>query len=156
VGSGAPLRVIRVIEAITQSVQRTFGRTIRFEAASEAAEFLLPEAEAIPIALTINELLTNAVKHSPAGDVRCLVTTDVEAVVIEIRSHARLHEGFDLNHVPGGVSGLGLVRALLPRRNASLSIEQQGEDVLSRVALRPPSVRLESATMHDSSVGGAA
>jgi two-component sensor histidine kinase len=156
VGSGAPLRVTRVIEAITQSVQRTFGRTIRFEAARGATEFLLPEAEAIPIALTINELLTNAVKHSAAGDVRCLVTTEEEAVMVEIRSRANLHEGFDLNRVPGGVSGLGLVRALLPRRNASLSIEQEGEDVLARVALRPPSVRLESATMHGSNVAGAA
>jgi hypothetical protein len=39
------------------------------------------------------------------------------------------------------VSGLGLVRALLPRRSASLSLEQQGGEVVTRVTLRAPSVK---------------
>ena len=141
VGSGGPLRVARVIEAITQSVQRTFGRTIVFSAGPGAVDHLLPEAEAIPVALTINELLTNAVKHSAAGDVCCQVLAAGDEVVVEIRNIARLREGFDLAQVPGGVSGLGLVRALLPRRSSALSIGQEGEHVLARVVLRPPSVR---------------
>ncbi|WP_425258364.1 PAS domain S-box protein [Rubrivivax sp. RP6-9] len=141
VGSGGPLRVARVIEAITQSVQRTFGRTIVFGAGPGAADHLLPEAEAIPVALTVNELLTNAVKHSAAGDVCCQVLAAGDEVVVEIRNVARLRDGFDLAQVPGGVSGLGLVRALLPRRSSTLSIGQQGEHVLARVVLRPPSVR---------------
>ena len=36
-----------------------------------AHRFALPEAESIPIALTINELLTNAVKHGLPGAIRC-------------------------------------------------------------------------------------
>jgi two-component sensor histidine kinase len=127
-------------------VQRTFGRNIVFEALGSAAEQLLPEAEAIPIALTVNELLTNAVKHSQAGDVRCAVSSaaDSDAVVVEIRNTAQLREGFDLARVPGGVSGLGLVRALLPRRSSVLAIEQQGDEVLARIVLRPPSVRRDA------------
>jgi len=42
--------------------------------------------------------------------------------------------------VKSGVSGLGLVRALLPRRSAILSLEQQGPDVVCRLELIPPSV----------------
>ena len=143
VGSGGPLRVVRVIEAITHSVQRTFGRPIVFAALGAAAEHLLPEAEAIPIALTVNELLTNAVKHSHAGEVHCSVAAQAEGdeVVVEIRNTAQLREGFDLARVPGGVSGLGLVRALLPRRSSVLAIEQQGSEVLARIVLRPPSVK---------------
>jgi len=146
VGSGGPLRVTSVIEAITQSVQRTFGRTIVFSALGQAGDYLLPEAEAIPIALTVNELLTNAVKHSIAGDVCCRVGAEPGAaeVVVEIRNQAHLAEGFDLAKVPGGVSGLGLVRALLPRRSSTLAIEQQGGEVLARIVLRPPSVRLDA------------
>jgi PAS domain S-box-containing protein len=146
VGSGGPLRVARVIEAIAQSVQRTFGRTIVFQALGEAEGFLLPEAESIPVALTVNELLTNAVKHSAGGDVRCSVAADPatpagDAVVVDVRNVAQLQAGFDLAQVPGGVSGLGLVRALLPRRSSTLAIEQQGSEVLARIVLRPPSVR---------------
>jgi len=147
VGAGGPLRVASVIEAIAQSVQRTFGRTIRFTAA-EPLPHLLPEAEAIPIALTVNELLTNAVKHGSEGEVRCRVEVDAAAggegkgdgVSIVIANSGRLPEGFSLVSFPGGVSGLGLVRALLPRRSSQLLIEQSGGEVLARVLLRPPSV----------------
>ena len=145
VGASGPLRAVRVVEAITRSVQRTFGRNIVFDAADEAEDFVLPEAEAIPIALTVNELLTNAVKHSGVGDVFCHVAADADAVAVEIRNLGTLREGFDLAAVRGGVSGLGLVRALLPRRSSTLAIEQQGAEVRSRVVLRPPSVRLEPA-----------
>jgi hypothetical protein len=36
------------------------------------------------------------------------------------------------------VSGLGLVRALLPRRHATLSLAQQGEQVVALLSLSPP------------------
>lgn len=148
VGASGPLRAGRVIEAIARSVQRTFGRPIEFEADAASAAVVLPEAEAIPIALTVNELLTNAVKHAapPAGGegVRCAVEGGTGALAVLIRNPGRLREGFDLAAYRGGVSGLGLVRALLPRRSATLAIEQAGAEVLSRVELREPSVRFDS------------
>jgi hypothetical protein len=38
------------------------------------------------------------------------------------------------------VSGLGLVRALLPRRSAGLTLEQHGDRVVAMVALKAPNV----------------
>jgi PAS domain S-box-containing protein len=143
VGSAGPLRVASVLEAIALSVQRTFGRTVRVHLdGDEPARMLLPEAESIPIALTINELLTNAVKHSAQGDVQCELSLDGEDVRVVIRNAGRLREGFSLSQFPGGVSGLGLVRALLPRRSATLTLSQQGDQVLTEIVLRPPSVQL--------------
>ena len=101
-------------------------------------------AEAIPIALTVNELLTNAVKHASSGEARCAVLARDGAVQVEIRNEGALRAGFDLAAVPGGVSGLGLVRALLPRRSSTLAIEQDAAEVCARVVLRPPSVRPEA------------
>jgi signal transduction histidine kinase len=142
VGAGGPLRVASVVEAIALSVQRTFGRTVRVTVhGDEAARLLLPEAEAIPIALTINELLTNAVKHSTAAEVLCELDTQGEALRVRVRHPGRLREGFDLEKYPGGVSGLGLVRALLPRRSATFGLSQQGDEVLAEVLLQPPSVQ---------------
>jgi two-component sensor histidine kinase len=154
VGAGGPLHVDSVLEAIAASVQRTFGHTIGFSVlGDDPAQWVLPEAESIPIALTINELLTNAVKHSamqhraadPAGDspvpaVDCQLQCGSDGVRIVIRNRARLPEGFNLTRVPGGVSGLGLVRALLPRRCAQFSIEQDQDDVLVTVAIGAPAV----------------
>ena len=142
VGDDGPLRVPRVLEAIAASVQRTFGHSILVESAdAELSQFVLPEAEAIPIALTLNELLTNAIKHGQGEAVSCGVRAVEGGVMVHIRNQGQLREGFSLDRFPGGVSGLGLVRALLPRRSASLSVEQQGGYVQVQVVLREPSVR---------------
>ncbi len=149
VGATGPLRVKSVVEAIAGSVQRTFGRTIRFTLDGPAPHrWALPEAESIPIALTVNELLTNAVKHSAVSgaDVDCALHCGDEGVRLTIVNAGRLPEGFSLARVPGGVSGLGLVRALLPRRSAALAIEPQGDRVQAVVTLDPPSItRLDPA-----------
>ncbi len=149
VGVAGPLRVKSVLEAITGSVQRTFGRTIKFTVEGPAPHlWALPEAESIPIALTVNELLTNAVKHSAAIDdpsaVHCRLVCGEASIQIAVANRGHLPVGFSLARFPGGVSGLGLVRALLPRRSASLTVEQQGDDVVATVALVSPGVtRLE-------------
>ena len=155
VGASGPLAVAPLLRAIAQSVQRTFGRTIHVVVEGDVPH-LLPEAECIPVALTINELFTNAIKNSLSADVRCSLQVQQPGpgphdgqsavpglgVTIRIVNQGRLPEGFSLDKVRGGVSGLGLVRALLPRRSAQLAIEQQGDDVVARVDLLPPSVRL--------------
>lgn len=146
VGSSGPLRVQRVIEAIIGAVQRSSGRQIALalegETAADAQRWTLPEAESIPIALTFNELLNNALKHGGGSAVSCTLVCGDVGVAVEVRNRGTLPPGFDILKIPGSVSGLGLVRALLPRRSASLGIEQRGDEVLSRVDLWPPSVSL--------------
>jgi PAS domain S-box-containing protein len=149
VGVTGPLRVKSVLEAITSSVQRTFGRSIKLTIEGPAPYlWALPEAESIPIALTVNELLTNAIKHSAAIDdpsaVHCCLICGDASIQIAVANRGLLPPGFNLARYPGGVSGLGLVRALLPRRSASLTVEQSGDDVVATIALVSPGVtRLE-------------
>ncbi|ACB34987.1 putative signal transduction histidine kinase [Leptothrix cholodnii SP-6] len=142
VGNIGPLRFRNVMSAIAQSVERTFGRTIELRVDDhERIDWALPESESIPIALTLNELLTNAIKHSPAGStVGCRLVADPGGVRIEIGNLGSLPPGFRIDHRPSTVSGLGLVRALLPRRNASLGIEQRDDRVVAIVALAAPVV----------------
>jgi PAS domain S-box-containing protein len=142
VGVSGPLRIKPLLEAITGSVQRTFGRGITVEVdAAVPHRYALPEAESIPIALTVNELLTNAIKHGAAGTpVRCLLRCTDEKITITVANQGQLRAGFSLAQVPPGVSGLGLVRALLPRRTATLSLLQVGPEVQASVALVPPSI----------------
>ncbi|HET8870482.1 MAG TPA: PAS domain S-box protein [Aquabacterium sp.] len=144
VGAGGPLRLKNVIEAISNSVQRTFGRPIALSFGGEQyADWLLPEAESIPIALSLNELLTNAHKHGDhATPLACHVQSLDSQVTIDIRNKGQLPEGFNLARVPGGVSGLGLVRALLPRRSSKLNLTQEGEMVLTHIELVPPGLHL--------------
>ena len=63
-----------------------------------------------------------------------------------LQQHPDWESRFNLASFPGGVSGLGLVRSLLPRRSAKLSIEQQGDEVVATVKLVPPGItKLEPA-----------
>jgi two-component sensor histidine kinase len=140
VGSQGPLELQGLVRAIAASVQRTFGRTIAVAVDGDVPH-VLPEAEAIPVALTVNELLTNAIKHGLGSEVQCaLVREGAEGVAIRIAGPGTLPPGFDASNIRGGVSGLALVRALLPRRSATFTLEQQGPDVVACVQLRPPSV----------------
>jgi PAS domain S-box-containing protein len=145
VGGVGPLRMQGVVEAIAASVQRMFGRTIRVEVAGfEPHRFALSETDSIPIALTINELLTNAIKHSASADsdIVCRLECAADELVIAVVNDAVLMPGFDLALVPPGISGLGLVRALLPRKGAQLTLVQQGAQVWARLRLSPPGVSL--------------
>jgi PAS domain S-box-containing protein len=141
VGAAGPLRIRSVLEAITTSVQRMFGRIIVVDVQGQAPHrWALPEAESIPIALTLNELLTNAIKHSRAGEVRCTLHCGDNQVSIAIANAGELPAGFSVAQIPGGVSGLGLVRALLPRRSATLTLATEGPAVVARITLVPPGI----------------
>ena len=143
VGVSGPLRIKPLIEAITASVQRTFGRAVAVQASGTPPHrFALPEAESIPIALTINELLTNAIKHGAPGAIRCALQCDEARLTISVFNPGQLPGGFSLAQVPPGVSGLGLVRALLPRRSATLTLLQAGSEVEARIVLVPPGITL--------------
>ncbi len=149
VGVTGPMRVRGVVEAIAASVQRMFGRTIQVEVSGPALHrFALTEADSIPIALTVNELLTNAIKHSAATtgaaatDIRCHVVCTESTITISIANRGTLAPGFTLPDIPAGVSGLGLVRSLLPRKGAKMSIEADGACVIARLELAPPAVTL--------------
>jgi PAS domain S-box-containing protein len=147
VGVTGPMRVRGVVEAIAASVQRMFGRTIHVELSGPAPHrFALTEADSIPIALTVNELFTNAIKHSaaPVGatatDIHCLITCTEATITISIANHGSLVPGFSLAAIPAGVSGLGLVRSLLPRKGAKMAIQARGSDVVATLELAPPAV----------------
>jgi two-component sensor histidine kinase len=146
VGGSGPLRIRRVMDAIIGSVQRMSGRSIATHiegvSAPQANQWALPEAESIPVALTLNELLTNAIKHSQDSVVSCTLICGAKSVAVEIINAGRLPADFNLAQVPGGVSGLGLVRALLPRRSALLTLDQREEFVVCRMELLAPSVSL--------------
>jgi PAS domain S-box-containing protein len=152
VGVTGPMRVRGVVEAIAASVQRMFGRAIHVDVhGNDPQRFALSEADSIPIALTVNELFTNAIKHSapaagePATDIRCRIDCGDATVRIAIANRGALAPGFSLAGIPAGVSGLGLVRSLLPRKGARMAIEAEGDSVVARLELAPPAVALVAA-----------
>ncbi|MFT3802831.1 MAG: histidine kinase dimerization/phosphoacceptor domain -containing protein [Burkholderiaceae bacterium] len=128
----------QMIESVFMNLARNFGEPIAIDAPSSAV-WRLPESEAVPIALIINELGTNAIKHNrPDGRVTVRWRADDESVQVEVGNQGVLPAGFDFARQAGGGSGLGLVKAMLPRRGADLTLETRGDRVVARLLLRRP------------------
>jgi PAS domain S-box-containing protein len=141
------LPVLGVAQGIVQNLANMFGADARFEQpAAGLWKWGLPEGEAVPLALVINELGTNALKYRASRDlpIHVRVLPRPDGVEIRIEQPGQLKAGFDLAQISSSVSGLGLVKALLPRRGARLAVEQQGAQVVTRLELTAPAIREET------------
>jgi PAS domain S-box-containing protein len=141
------LPVLGVAQGIFQNLASMFGAEIRFEPPPpDLWRYGLPENEAVPLALVINELGTNAIKHrgSRTDAIGVRVTARPDGMDFVIENPGSLRPGFSLAEIPAGVSGLGLVKALLPRRGARLALDATSGVVQARLQLFPPAVREEN------------
>ena len=141
------LPVLGVAQGIFSTLSNMFGVEVRFEPPPpDLWRFGLPENEAVPLALVINELGTNAIKHRATrqDSIMVKVTTRPEGMEFAIENPGSLKDGFDLAQISASVSGLGLVKALLPRRGARLTVERAGAVVATRLHLFPPAIREDS------------
>ena len=109
---------------------------------------LLSQGEAVAIALVINELLMNAVKHSEPGEGACEIamTTRSDHVAVTLINPGGLPADFDYANGQGTGTGLGLVKALLPRSGACLSFRAFDNQVLAELSLFPPIVTIVENT----------
>ncbi len=105
------------------------------------------------VALVLNELMTNAVKHGQAGGsgggsggaedrppaARCRLTVEADGHQLEISNAGHWPDGvLGIDRVPSGIQGLGLVKALLPSRGARLELVTSNGLVCARLHIRPP------------------
>jgi two-component sensor histidine kinase len=97
------------------------------------------------MALIMSELFVNGVKYTPTRQdnqaLQLIVREEggVGRVTLFCRS-AHLPEGFDFRQGKGLGTGLDLVKALLPRVGAQLTLTNQPDGVLSELQLREPVV----------------
>ena len=145
--SSGTLPVLGVAQGIFSTLSNMFGVEVRFEPPPpDLWRFGLPENEAVPLALVINELGTNAIKHRATRQdgIMVRVTTRPDGMEMAIENPGTLKDGFNLAQISASVSGLGLVKALLPRRGARLVVERTGAVVSTRLQLFPPAIREDS------------
>jgi two-component sensor histidine kinase len=99
----------------------------------------------VTIALVLNELMMNAVKHRRSGG-RVSVSSLVHAkrAVIEVSNQGWLEGPFDYAHDVGLGTGLELVKALLPAHGVHLSYNQHGGCVKATLEIAAPVLAAET------------
>jgi two-component sensor histidine kinase len=133
VGSSTDVSGEIFLEAVCANARVFFSKEVSIDYEATGS---LPKETTMPLALVLNELLTNAAKHG-AND-RGRVTINVE---LSQRSGA--HElcvqdrgpGFNFEEAQGRTSGLGLVTVLAQQLNGTFTVERRSG---ARCTLRLP------------------
>jgi two-component sensor histidine kinase len=138
------------VREICHEVQEQFQRPVVFRIENEPSGFVpvqIDKEEAVAIALVLNELTLNALKHTPQGGCDPLVElrADGHSAQVSIRNSLSGEADFDFASGRGVNTGLRLVRSLLPKQGAELSYEKDGEKfMVTRLVLAAPVVEAVS------------
>ncbi|MEQ1772810.1 MAG: PAS domain S-box protein [Burkholderiales bacterium] len=98
------------------------------------------EDEAVPVALIVNELVLNAVKHTALDDTAVTVQLDSvdTAVRIVVTNGGRFQQPVNRQARELAGSGLRIVRSLLPSQGATFDIRSVNNVVRASLVLRSP------------------
>jgi PAS domain S-box-containing protein len=141
--SSANLSLYDLVHEITSEIQILWNKKITLDKLDSWWPCQIIDSEATPLALVINELVTNAIKHSPhEHDIRIVFSGEPETgkVVIEICNIGTLPNGFSTNAREYFNTGLQLITALLPRSGANLSWSTSKEMVITKLVLESPNI----------------
>lgn len=160
--SAGPEETILLSETVSEichAVQEQFQRPVVFRMQDDPSVVPLQinKEEAVALALVLNELILNAVKHTPEGgaDPQVKLQANGCRAQIFIRNSLSEKAGFDFNSGKGVNTGLHLVRSLLPTQGAELSYEKDGEKfmvtrlVLTEPVVEPVSRRIAEGTTQE-------
>lgn len=139
------VRLCDLTQDIAESTRALWPVTVSVDIPVGWRTVTIEEKEAVPISLVINELILNAVKHRSDlhGRVTIALRTGDQSGSVQIRivntGRFALQSPNENHHQ----NGLRLVAALLPTVGASMRHEQQGDQVVTVLALAPPVIFTE-------------
>ena len=138
--SSIEIRLCELALAIAHEVQVLWRTPIAVDIPADWRACIVAEEEAVPMALVLNELMVNAVKHGGRehGWVKVSFSRSAEPSWIRIEI-VNPRATFVLSEPPAyGHAGLDLVAALLPRQGARHFRENRGDQVVTVLELGPP------------------
>jgi PAS domain S-box-containing protein len=140
------VRLCDSVSNICRTVSDLSQRPVLFHIEHEHTAFTpvrIESSESVPVALMLNELILNAVKHSPENGCAPTVVlqADGTAARITIRNPINAAPEFNIETGHGLGTGLRLVRSLLPANGARLSYALEHEGiVVTKLLLSAPVV----------------
>jgi two-component sensor histidine kinase len=139
-----------MVKAISHTTSGLTGKTIKPHVTVDVeSPVRVSNEEAVPLALILNELIFNAVKHQ-AGDmepIQVYVQDETGGARVRIVTlDTRLPPGFDFSTGQGLGTGLKLVKSLLPPSGCRLRMSDDAAGVIAELQLSPPVLMLPPRT----------
>jgi PAS domain S-box-containing protein len=145
------VRLCELTISIAAGLEALWQKPITVKITDDWAPCIIAETEAVPLALVLNELISNALKHGgPNGQVRimlCPLQHD-NSIRLLIQNLGQIPTGFGLKVPNSFGTGLQLVVSLLPQTGAKLHWAQHENSVITTLDLAPPIIQLESITLN--------
>ena len=146
--AGSRVYLCDMVSSIANTVgDLTNAQIVHSIIADSAMPAQISENEAVVIALILNELIMNAVKHSPPNEdsrkiIRIGVTSARKSAQVRIYNQGKLPLGFNFERSQKTGNGLSLVHSLLPLEGARLRIMAANGGVETVIDFSPPIVAL--------------
>jgi len=148
--SGEAILLSESVKNTCKAVSKLSRHSVEFQRNDSQgilASMWIDNAEAVAVALIVNELILNAVKHSPkdsSSPTVVLQPSGASALVL-IRNAVSDTPVFDTTTGEGLGTGLRLVRSLMPKQGACLAYElDTAGAVLTKLTLSPPLLLIPS------------
>jgi len=134
-----------LLPAVCGSIAELSEVPVEFDGVAEGGGNLrIQEHETVAIALILNELVSNAVKHgSPGGEpggIKVILLREGDGVRVRITNAGALPDNFDFARGEGLGTGLSLVKSLMPSPGLKLEFHDVDGRVLTDLLLEPPLV----------------
>lgn len=146
-GDREALLLCDMCEAIAANIAAYPGSNVRLQVTRDLpVSFVVAETDAVPLALIMNELMCNTLKHSSVMTTETLliqvsIAADAQGVVMRLRNPGgTLPRGLDVMRGVGLGTGLGLVRTLLPK-GASVTIKARDKWIETELRVGEPAVQ---------------
>jgi len=140
------VRLCELTSVISAEIEKLWHAKIAVGIPLNWVPYSVQESEAVPIALILNELISNATKHSHDRSVSIDLRTEanLDCVVLSIRNAGHLPAVFGLGNPGQFGTGLQLVASLMPFEGVSLFWEQHNNEVTTTLKIYTPIVQLEN------------
>jgi two-component sensor histidine kinase len=141
----ASVLLCELLRAIASEIETLWQTPVALDIAPDWELHVVAEEEAVPIALVLNELILNAVKHGGQahGVVHISLQKGEQPDQMRIAIDNAGHFAADRRQVGQAHSGLHLITALMPRSGARIIREQHGAHVVTVLELEAPVIFLE-------------
>lgn len=144
--SGARVTLSELVHDIVRNTESLWQASIAIDDRTQGMHCVVAEGEAVPLALVLNELMSNVVKHRRTGAVPSVeigCAADRRGASVRFSNPGRLPAEFDFASRHGVGTGLSLVASLMPPSGAQIFWEQRGDAVLTVLELAPPVIAIE-------------
>ncbi|MDP2102992.1 MAG: PAS domain S-box protein [Methylotenera sp.] len=135
-----------LITSIVAGIESVWKTHITVECDEFCKSINILEVESVPLALVLNEIITNAVKYGKKNT--CIKISPGQeifpiSIKVEIMNTGQVPYGFGLQRSKDLGTGLQLAKLLLPKLGSKLSWKQSGDNVLTTLLLYPPVIQVK-------------